>query len=49
MEDKKKLAARIDRYITKLKKAGMVAVRVWVPADKAATLKKYAAKMRKAG
>lgn len=47
MEDKKKLAARIDRYIAKLKKAGMVPVKVWVPATKAAALKKYAAKMRK--
>ena len=48
-EDKKKLAARIARYTAKLKRQGMASVRVWVPVDKAAALKKYAAKMRAKG
>lgn len=41
-----KLTARIARYHARLKKAGMVAVRVWVPKDKADALKRFAARLR---
>lgn len=47
VEDKKKYEARQRRFHDKMKKAGMVWVKIYVPGDKEEYVKKLAARLRK--